>query len=55
MINAFLFFAGFLEIDECESNPCVNGNCTDYFMAFECVCILGYIGETCDIGKLKTS
>jgi len=36
------------EIDECASNPCVNGgNCTDHLNRFKCECPAGYEGLTC--------
>ena len=40
-----------LEINECESNPCLNGGmCTDLFLDFACDCSPGFTGRTCDIG-----
>ena len=35
-------------IDECVSNPCVNGNCTDQVNNFTCSCEAGYSGDTCN-------
>lgn len=41
------------DIDECESSPCVQGNCTDQVNGYLCKCIPGYIGVNCDTGKLS--
>ena len=35
--------------DECDSNPCVNGDCTDLFVDYMCTCQRGYAGRNCDI------
>ena len=35
-------------LDECASNPCVHGNCTDEFNGFVCNCQEGFSGETCN-------
>ncbi|XP_041474454.1 neurogenic locus Notch protein-like [Lytechinus variegatus] len=37
------------DIDECSSNPCINGVCTDGLGSFTCTCDEGWIGEQCDI------
>ncbi|XP_017557924.1 protein crumbs homolog 1 [Pygocentrus nattereri] len=38
------------ELDECKSNPCLNGGyCRNLFNKFQCVCELSYAGETCQI------
>ena len=39
------------DIDECSSNPCVNGNCTDMVNFYTCSCNAGYEGGRCDVGK----
>ena len=39
-----------IEINECESNPCVNGDCDDAFMEYSCECDPGYEGDICDSG-----
>ena len=37
-----------LEINECESSPCLNGGtCTDHIGSFSCACGRGYTGQTC--------
>ena len=42
-----------LDINECDSGPCMNdGTCTDGVNSFECVCSLGYMGTTCEAGKV---
>ncbi|MCX4244768.1 hypothetical protein [Paraliomyxa miuraensis] len=37
------------EIDECEANPCVNGDCEDQVNAYECACSPGWTGTDCEI------
>ena len=41
-----------IDIDECASNPCVNGACTDGENRWECACEPGWTGEHCDTGRL---
>lgn len=43
------------DVDECESSPCVQGNCTDQVDGYVCECFPGYRGPNCDTGKKKTS
>lgn len=38
-----------LDIDDCSSQPCVNGRCVDLLDGFRCVCALGYTGRRCDV------
>ena len=41
------------EINECESNPCLNGGtCIDRINNFECQCRDSIRGATCDEGKV---
>ncbi|XP_066503745.1 protein crumbs homolog 1 [Hoplias malabaricus] len=38
------------EVDECKSNPCLNGGyCRNLVNKFHCVCELSYAGDTCQI------
>ena len=42
----------FPEIDECLSSPCRHGGtCKDIVNMFECECIEGYSGASCEIGN----
>ncbi|KAG9351152.1 hypothetical protein JZ751_025042 [Albula glossodonta] len=39
-----------LEVDECKSNPCLNGGyCRNMVDKFQCVCDMSYAGEVCQI------
>lgn len=37
-----------MNIDECESKPCVHGMCEDGVGEFKCYCLPGYGGELCE-------
>ena len=41
----------FLGLDNCASVTCQNnGNCTDLWDSFKCVCPSGYLGYLCELG-----
>lgn len=42
------------EVDECQSNPCLNGaTCLDGVNSFTCVCLPSYTGDLCEQGQLQ--
>jgi len=45
-----------VDIDECESNPCGEGECINRLNSHTCICVKGFTGtncEICEIGKGK--
>lgn len=42
-----------LDINECESYPCLHGTCVDQFNGYNCTCEGGYSGILCEIGRWK--
>lgn len=39
-----------LEINECLSNPCLNGGmCEDLMGGYSCNCAIGYSGDSCEV------
>ncbi|NWH67209.1 CRUM1 protein, partial [Geococcyx californianus] len=38
-----------VNIDDCQSSPCVHGDCVDAVADFQCECFRGFIGKKCDI------
>ena len=48
------FVLCFIDIDECESQPCLNnGTCTDEVNDVTCTCSEGFTGSRCETGKVK--
>ena len=41
----------FSDIDECESGPCMHGECENKVNKYICICHPGYTGVNCEIGK----
>ena len=41
----------FVDIDECESDPCIHGECHDGINHYTCECNPGYTGENCETGE----
>lgn len=40
------------DIDNCASFPCENGGtCTDDINSYTCICIPGYTGSSCSVGR----
>lgn len=37
-----------ININECESNPCIHGTCSDKIGGYECECEEGYEGVFCE-------
>uniref|UniRef100_A0A8C5KWU8 Protein crumbs homolog 1 n=1 Tax=Jaculus jaculus TaxID=51337 RepID=A0A8C5KWU8_JACJA len=38
-----------LDMDECFSNPCIHGNCSDGVASYTCRCEPGYTGVNCEV------
>ena len=42
------------DIDECLSNPCLNGGlCSNGESRYTCTCLAGWTGARCDVGKIN--
>ena len=41
-----------LDIDDCASDPCVNGDCTDGVDSYTCDCDSGFTGVNCETGEI---
>ncbi|XP_067845710.1 protein crumbs homolog 1 [Heptranchias perlo] len=38
-----------VNINECQSSPCIHGNCTDKVSAYKCTCESGFMGTNCEV------
>ena len=48
----FIVVLSFIEIQECDSNPCENGGtCNDFVNEFNYTCVPGYEGTMCETGN----
>ncbi|CAG2227187.1 unnamed protein product [Mytilus edulis] len=36
------------DTNECDSNPCLNGDCTDELNGYSCQCFFGFYGDNCE-------
>ena len=51
LLFLFDFFCR-IDVDECSSNPCLNGGCcTDQVNGYACSCQPGYAGAQCQTSK----
>ena len=42
----------FLDIDDCDPSPCLNGGkCIDDVDSYSCKCAAGYTGDDCETGE----
>lgn len=52
IIHVVWFFH--VDVDECLSNPCQNGGtCIDNSGSHSCICLAGWTGQNCTIGKIE--
>ena len=49
--NIFCMTTFFTDTDDCASEPCEHGSCTDGVDSFTCSCDEGYEGPLCEIGE----
>ena len=40
----------YIELNECESLPCVHGSCKDLINDYNCTCDPRYTGKDCNVG-----
>ena len=51
-MNIISFLTDVSDIDECLSDPCVHGNCTDLVNGYKCTCEDWYGGTNCRLSML---
>ena len=50
--DADTVFRIILDVDECESDPCLNGaTCMNTYGGYKCMCVPGFTGKKCGTGK----
>ena len=47
----FLICVTYSDINECESDPCIHGDCKDEVNRYVCHCKPGYTGVNCETGQ----
>jgi hypothetical protein len=51
LCDANMLYYCVTDINECDSNPCVNGGtCVNRVNSYACTCVGGYIGTNCQTG-----
>ena len=51
-----LLYTFLSDIDDCQSNPCLNGgSCTDGINNYTCSCLPGYTARNCETGNIILS
>ena len=53
-LNFAFHFYYLLDIDECASMPCINGDCIDQVGSYQCRCNNAFSGTNCEIGMSFT-
>ena len=54
LIRILLFRFISLDVDQCQTNPCLNGaSCTNKHGDYECTCPAGFTGKNCEQGKKR--
>ena len=47
----FTWYAWSSDVNECSSDPCMNGQCQDGINQYTCICDPGWEGVNCDVSK----
>ena len=52
-IYIYIYISVLIEINECESSPCLNGaSCVDNINRYSCSCLVGYTDPECSTGAV---
>lgn len=49
-LKLIVFVFALADVDECQSSPCINGDCTNNINFYTCQCFAGFTGTNCEIG-----